>query len=79
MTTEWQPIKTAPTDGRDILIYGTWEGEVGSSDSIPSIYMVRAEHKYYPIVGTDYYTAIVRDPTHWHPLPSPPNRETIVD
>ena len=67
----WQPIETAPKDGRLILAYGLWEGEVNGVGEM-QIAVVKANNVYYPIVGADVYAAWLSEPTHWMPLPEPP-------
>ncbi len=66
MCSEWQPIETAPKDGRRVLVmweywssepfvayfkHGRWNGEVALSECSDD------------------------GPTHWMPLPSPPTPE----
>ena len=66
---EWQPIETAPKDGRknlllfqqsaetgEKLFVGRWGAEWGGWLSIPGAYAKR--------------------PTHWQPLPAPPQNTT---
>lgn len=76
--TAWQPIETAPKDGTNIRAYGTRHGSWGySEDELVSI--DAAWH------GTGRRWIDVRDqafiqrrftPTHWMPLPTPPERTT---
>lgn len=70
--TEWQLIETAPKDGREILIYGYWEGELHDTNDWPSIYHAYLDDDCYYIVGCEYYGARVKCPTHWMPLPELP-------
>jgi len=73
--TEWQPIETAPKDGTHILVVsetgisvckyscGNWNGLI-DGDTI--CYQEEQDDWYY-----DVYK-----PTHWMPLPEPPQQET---
>lgn len=75
---EWQPIETAPKDGRSILIYGRVkdhpEGMVrfvkngiytGYYDYIDEAFCVSAATWEGPFV----------EAAHWMPLPPPPGKE----
>lgn len=70
----WRPIRTAPKDDRPILVYGFFEGEVGSKAKEPGVYLVEASGRpdYMPIIGTCYYSAWVTDATYWQPAPTKP-------
>ena len=59
---EWQPIETAPKDGRDLLLY-------------PSVFVGVPVHvgKFYGGAWRMQHLAMGRDPTHWMPLPDPPS------
>jgi len=70
--TEWKPIRTAPKDGRTILIYGYWMGELGGVGDEKSIWMASYGRSGWCIDGSEYYAAYVKQPTHWAPLPEPP-------
>jgi hypothetical protein len=62
---EWQPIKTAPDDGSDVLVYVENSNEcfvVYWADDDDSWVYARA-----PNVGP-----ISCEPTYWMPLPAPP-------
>jgi hypothetical protein len=70
---KWQPIKTAPRDGTEILLYEWVENEkVGKQD-----------YFFVGYWGNDYLTGDSgffnnttecgeNFPTHWMPLPEPP-------
>ncbi len=61
---EWQPIGTAPKDGKDILV--GWH-----SDHYERFIWTRAGQ----VKGIWYHsggTGVVCYPTHWMPLPEPP-------
>jgi hypothetical protein len=66
---KWQDISTAPKDGTQILIGGTnWRGKFFMADAIwRDGWML-----FHP--DEDDYTAESHNPTHWHPLPAPPDR-----
>jgi hypothetical protein len=59
---QWQPIETAPRNGRDVLLYlaGPKRLFVGCWD---------ADYSEWTIAN------FVAFPTHWRPLPAPPAME----
>lgn len=64
--TEWQPMETAPRDGKLILVFapGTsdkWDGDLGSLTTVCA---------WHPDAG--FCVCELREPTHWMPLPDPP-------
>ncbi|MFN8993216.1 MAG: DUF551 domain-containing protein, partial [Pseudomonadota bacterium] len=65
----WQPIETAPKEGRILVYGGTWEGELGGKEPA-RVALVYAESLC--VADTCYYDAWIVDPTHWMPLPEPP-------
>ena len=79
--TEWQPIETAPRDGRDVLVMrDIWPGtESGRAEECNG-------HNTYVAAwwGSEWvcYMDQVQDPrcpiepTHWMPLPFPPAVQT---
>lgn len=74
---EWQPIDTAPKDGRTVICY--WPSKDADNDvglvGEPIVGVARwikpghqfREHWAFEGKWTPY------DPTHWMPLPPPPN------
>lgn len=62
---EWQPIKTAPNDGKNILVFGGYFTEV-------TIWRAEGEWWNYMLKTN----ATVPIPTHWMPLPAPPQPHT---
>lgn len=65
----WQPIATAPIDGREFLI---WNKENGIRKGR---YFYRSDSdlpwSIYEGDGVNTFKG-GHQPTHWHPLPSPP-------
>ena len=59
----WQPIETAPKDGRDLLIFGSGGIVIGWWDD---------SCRYW--CHQDLYLSI-DEPTHWMPLPLPPDKQ----
>lgn len=68
---DWQPIETAPRDGRRILLgdayerfvaEGFWEADYGDG------YWCRANEHW-----TDAHDTNLGMMTHWQPLPAPPD------
>ena len=67
---EWQPIETAPKDGRHILIWD-WEGLA----SIVEIYWAKDSDWEGWVYAEELLAEAcpeVDDPTHWQPVPEPP-------
>lgn len=69
---EWQPIETAPRDGRRVLLY--WDGHVVCGNWDEDRYANRPRpywrHDMERIFGIRALRAT--PPTHWRPLPAPP-------
>lgn len=75
---DWQPIETAPKDGTLILGFGQWAGEISGIDSTPGRCLIYwcSPHTDYPgfewkVTGGDAYASWMK-PTHWMPIPEPP-------
>lgn len=81
MTNEWQPIETAPRDGRALLLWGIYAGEINGIKDVQVIdvgYYSNGKSDYgsegwWNSSGGDAYACWVR-PTHWMPLPNPPKQ-----
>lgn len=70
---EWQPIETAPIIGEFLVFGGEWEGEINSDTTKQKANLVIADDKgVYYVKGTDFYSAWIKNPTHWMPLLPPP-------
>lgn len=67
--TDWHPIETAPSNG-EILLYCKETGEqfvafLGTC--------IEDGERDWVFARSKDISFIVRDPTHWMPLPSPPS------
>lgn len=58
---EWQPIETLPADLKYVLVAERWSDDFGFGYKVPSGVVVARD------MCGDYM-----DPTHWMPLPEPP-------
>ena len=58
----WQPIETAPKDGREVLVFGNNSYAVASFDG--------EEWRDYGDIGWAGMYGDDNQPTHWMPLPS---------
>jgi hypothetical protein len=74
--TEWQPIETVPKDGTIVLFWPDFYAE----DSRPPSQRKEQKNRYVAMGWTsgsgDYWSPemkLLGDPTHWMPLPAPPN------
>jgi hypothetical protein len=75
----WMPIETAPKDGTDILLYGTWAGEIHGIAEAPTMdigHWAGGKSDYqgdewWSLATGDAYACWMR-PTHWMPLPAAP-------
>lgn len=66
--TQWQPIETAPKDGTRVLLFTRWLGD-GQYHCPPF------DDVQIGLWDRDEWELInIGDPTHWMPLPSPPER-----
>lgn len=77
----WQPIETAPKDGTPILIYEPFSEYIDEG-----IYIVEWRTERYVVRSSSYKCWVVQhtyqdeqggevtidNPTHWIPLPEPP-------
>jgi len=73
----WKPIETAPRDGTEVLL---WDEDSGGSCEVA---FWSATHSCWledftadPPAGTDVVGQTVYLPTHWMPLPPPPDPNT---
>lgn len=79
---KWMPIETAPKDGTHILLYGPREwDEMGRIDIGPIVgswYQdplgIEKYDGWFTVTSNPYSDRV--QPTHWMPLPPPP--ETIT-
>jgi hypothetical protein len=70
MTSEWQPIETAPRDGRRVLLFVPPYG--------PSTGHYRDDHNWGESASSWFAHSVLNkeaEPTHWQPLPSPPETD----
>ena len=67
----WQPIETAPKDGTQILV---WDGNNFNVSwyGYPSVSERYKAFIYGEAVGDYNCFSEVYEPTHWMPLPEPP-------
>jgi hypothetical protein len=63
MSSNWQPISTAPKDGTSILIFEAHAGTAG---------IMRVSHWRDDTIPRGW-TGAENAPSHWLPLPLPPN------
>lgn len=74
---EWQPIETAPKDGTKVILYnGNRAASAQWFDKFE-----KCENDQFPqtgwFEGISYgYHCFFYSPTHWIPLPEPPNQES---
>jgi hypothetical protein len=70
---DWQPIETAPKDGRFLVFGGKWVGEwSGDSDYATEVALVDRTYNAFDVADTEYYGPTIVAPTHWMPVPAPP-------
>jgi hypothetical protein len=78
---KWQTIETAPKDGTAVLLWGgQCENDLGGRwDNKGIVYAVfqHGDPEYddpdlWVELGGCYYSSWINNPTHWHPLPAPP-------
>ena len=64
----WQPISTAPTQGRTIV--DLWVQEPDGGRRIPDCWFDGVWMYFNPAVG---YITVMESPTHWMSPPGPPS------
>jgi len=79
---EWQPIETAPKDGTRILALLRWgysDGTAGEAQTV--IYWYGGGLFWVVPIPMNYVQGLDSDvaPTHWMPLPKPPERVREVE
>lgn len=63
----WQPVETAPKDGRELLLaFGCGIGDVPA----PLICAWSVNDGHWLVVGAEL--EVLTQPTHWMPLPAAP-------
>lgn len=68
---EWQPIKTAPRDGRKILVFEPKE-EIFGGNWVDVVFWGYNGHARGWLAANDEHLSCDH-PTHWMPLPDPPS------
>lgn len=65
---EWQPIETAPKDGRQLFLY------LSDGQTVIAEFSVRRDgSSYWEVCHTENGAICLRtEATHWMPLPEPP-------
>jgi Lar family restriction alleviation protein len=65
----WQPIETAPRDGRDFIAYNEFTGPyiTAAKAMLPDDDIRYPMYCWRGVKGSWF-----PEPTHWYPLPSPP-------
>lgn len=74
---EWQPIETAPKDGREILC-GRFTDEKDKFNGKINVDWYRQPHHGKGYIGWGRFNPKYWPPTHWMPLPKPPEA-TVQD
>lgn len=73
---EWQPIETAPKDGRQFLVFDP-HLVVGKSDGIALCIPIPNGFRFNPRIewtASNGFGIHSWQPTHWMPLPEPPTK-----
>lgn len=66
---EWRPIETAPKDGRTILL------AMPVGDGLGVGYWMEEANEWVPAAPIIVLTVFMTQPTHWMPLPEPPEAD----
>ncbi len=75
---EWQPIETAPKDGRLIDLHGKYKGSMlGLNIRITDCQWGLVKEKSGIMVRSDWINTkgTIIEPTHWQHPPSPPEKK----
>jgi hypothetical protein len=86
LSLSWQPVESAPKDGRQLLLWfpsvgslGTmvaafWHLDAGKARPKPHWRQTGSQTRLYPEKWNPYGAARLDRPTHWMPLPAGPAR-----
>lgn len=74
--TDWQPIDTAPTKGSFLVFGGHWVSESKDGNDrkpcdVAHVNRNSGYRKFY-VANSDEFWPYIDGPTHWTPLPDPP-------
>ena len=77
---EWQPIETAPKDGTSVLLCQAFDADGKPiRDKAWGLFVQVAawwdEQEWIVYCSTPSEPSLHFDPTHWQPLPAPPQTE----
>ena len=77
---DWQPIDTAPKDGRSILVYGLPKDIEGVRFTAPGVHAAYWDSidSSYCLKGASWLGPFI-EPTHWMELPAPPADPAPLD
>lgn len=70
----WQKIETAPRDGTRIILFTTTEGDVDMEEYLALTQagpVKEVQVGWWDGIG--WQAEMIGNPTHWMPLPEPPN------
>ncbi len=72
----WQPIETAPKKG-SFLVFGGWwvsDSKDGNDRQLSAVAHVNRSYGYrkFHVANADEFWPHIENPTHWMPLPMPP-------
>jgi hypothetical protein len=70
----WQTIETAPKTGKIIILYGKTKHAQFHHVGVGHWYKTYNKWAWDTYLGDE-----PRQPTHWMPMPNPPQREEIYD
>lgn len=73
---QWQTIETAPKDGTSVLVWARWDWDGMAGDGCSEPYDAQVAHyegKNFFAKTFNPYVDIAVNPTHWMPIPNPPN------
>lgn len=74
---EWMPIETAPKDGSKVIVFrpSALNNKVGVAEYFFSKSNAPSRGSYWRFLSTKFFVgaeARKNQPTHWMPLPAPP-------
>ena len=74
---EWQPIKTAPRDMTEIIVFDPTNNPPVFTAAYIDGWSCSVERRYAP--KDEYFGDREKRPTHWMPLPTPPSTQEATE